>query len=531
MKKKFYVIFGILICFMQVRISYSQGEQGKDARFDIRSDKVKKSKNSYTRLWGNVSFSKVDLVITCDSAHYYEEEGRLIAYSHVKMKNNEGLTVTGDQLFYYKETKNAIVTGEVKMEDNDIILTTTELNYNLQTNSATYNKSADIISKSDGTTIYSIIGNYNAPNKVIHFNDSVLIHSESNIIESDSVDYFMETKKSILKGPSIITSEENRIYTEHGVYNDELNYAILDLNAVIYSENTILSADSIYYDKNTRIAKAYKNIHLEDTSSKVDGYGDYAIYNEINKTCILTDEPWIRQLSEKSKTNDSLRDVVYDTLYVHADSLKYINDSITKEIWGYQKVKMFKNDIQTMSDTLFFNQSDSVIHLIKNPVVWEKDNQIFGKQISIYFKNKKINNVKVSNGAFVASKPFKADTSAYNQVKGDSINAYFADNKLRKIYVYGTCLTRYYIYEEEDNNTIKKTGFNVTESSDIIVYAKEGDIDRINFTDTPDGKMMPLKDINPKLLYLDGFIWLDEHRPKKWKDIFKWTELKNDLIQ
>ena len=43
--------------------------------------------------------------------------------------------------------------------------------------------------------------------------------------------------------------------------------------------------------------------------------------------------------------------------------------------------------------------------------------------------------------------------------------------------------------------------------------------------------MMPLKDINPKLLYLNGFIWLDEHRPKKWEDIFKWIELNKELIK
>ena len=382
MKKNFYFIFGILICFMQIGISYSQGDV-----FKIKNKKTIKTKNGYIRLLHNVTFTKKDLIIKCDSAHYYKKKGKIIAYSHVKMDNNSGLTVTGDQLNYYFNSKKSIITGNVKMVDDNIVLTTSELHYNLRSNNATYYKSADIVSKTDETTIYSIYGAYNAPKKTIYFKDSVVINSNKTTIESDSVDYFMNNKTSILRGPSTITSNENIIYTEHGIYDDLKDIAILDLNPVIYTNDAILKADSIYYNKQNRIAKAFKNIHLKDTSNKLDGYGDFAIYNEITKTSILADKPWIKQLSEKSK--DSSGNLIYDTLYVHADSLKYINDSAHKEIWGYRKVKMFRNDIQAMSDTLYFNQNDSVIHLIKNPVVWEKDNQLFGKQISVYFKNKK----------------------------------------------------------------------------------------------------------------------------------------------
>ena len=509
---------------MQIGISYSQGDV-----FKIKNKKTIKTKNGYIRLLYNVTFTKKDLVIKCDSAHFYKKAEKLIAYNNVKMKTNDGLTVTGDQLNYYLDTKKSIISGDVEMIDKNIILKTTELHYNLKSNNATYYKSADIKSKTDETTIYSIFGAYNAPKKTIYFKDSVVITSDNTIIKSDSVDYFMSKKTSILRGPSYIYSDENTIYTEHGLYDDLKDVAILDLNPVIYTNDAVLKADSIYYNKTNRIAKAYKNIHLKDSSNKIDGYGDFAIYNEITKTSILTDKPWIKQLSDKGINSSGTK--LYDTLYVHADSLKYINDSVTKEIWGYSKVKMYRADIQTMSDTLYFNQNDSVIHLIKNPIVWEKDNQLFGKKISVYFKNKKINNVKISNGAFVVSKPFKNDEESFNQVKGDSINALFKNSKLHIVYVYGFCQTRYFPSEEDENKQIKKTGLNTTESSDIIVYAKNGTIDRITFTDTPDGKMMPLKDINPKLLYLNGFIWLDDYRPKKWQDIFKWKELNKELIK
>ena len=86
-----------------------------------------------------------------------------------------------------------------------------------------------------------------------------------------------------------------------------------------------------------------------------------------------------------------------------------------------------------------------------------------------------------------------------------------------KIDVKGNGQTLYFPKDRE--NLI---GINRAESTDITIYMKESKIDRINLILAPDATLFPPDELLKDELYMKGFVWLDDHRPKNKFDIFIW---------
>ena len=73
-------------------------------------------------------------------------------------------------------------------------------------------------------------------------------------------------------------------------------------------------------------------------------------------------------------------------------------------------------------------------------------------------------------------------------------------------------------------------GVNIGESSNIKIYLKEGELDRINMITSPAATLYPPEQLSQEDMFLSGFIWLNEHRPRKMEDVFEWEEVKPNLL-
>ena len=78
-------------------------------------------------------------------------------------------------------------------------------------------------------------------------------------------------------------------------------------------------------------------------------------------------------------------------------------------------------------------------------------------------------------------------------------------------------------YARDDNGII---GLNKAESSSIIIYLKQSKVHKISLLTSPDGQMTPLGQITEPDKSLKDFRWLDNIRPKSYKDIFIKTNQK-----
>jgi thiamine pyrophosphokinase len=58
--------------------------------------------------------------------------------------------------------------------------------------------------------------------------------------------------------------------------------------------------------------------------------------------------------------------------------------------------------------------------------------------------------------------------------------------------------------------------------SDLIIYLKDNQINKITFVNKPDATLFPIEQADPKEFKLKGFNWRLNERPNSFVDIFKW---------
>jgi hypothetical protein len=206
-----------------------------------------------------------------------------------------------------------------------------------------------------------------------------------------------------------------------------------------------------------------------------------------------------------------------DSLFMHSDTVYATFDSAQeiKTVHCYHKVKFFKPDLQGMCDSLTYLSSDSAMTMYREPVMWSDSNQMTADSIRLLMRNGEADSLKMYSSAFIISRD---DSNSFNQLKGRNLVAKFRNNQLYKINILGNSQTIYYV-REEDRTLI---GINVAVSSDMLIFLDDNKLKTITYIERPEQHLYPEKDIPEKERKLKNFKWLENRRPVKKEDIFKW---------
>jgi len=253
-------------------------------------------------------------------------------------------------------------------------------------------------------------------------------------METDTLNYGNISEIAYFKGPTFIYSDENIIYCENGWYDTQSDISQFNENAYLNNGNQILSGDSLWYSRNEGIGKAYQNVAIIDTTERVNIYGDYGEYFELLGKTLITGRAELMQYDD------------LDSLFLHGDTLLAVSDSIAGDkIYAYNRVKFYRKDMQGAADSVIFAQSDSLIHMYKDPILWSENLQITGDTIQIKSLEGSIENLYVFDHAFMVN---KIDSVMYNQIKGKRLTGHFRDNELYKVFIRGNGQSLYYASEE-----------------------------------------------------------------------------------
>jgi lipopolysaccharide export system protein LptA len=494
----------LLLIFFNICFIQSFAQQTRKINHD--ADNMEYDRNLASgayRLLGNVVFRHEKAIMYCDSAYFYSEDNSLDAFDNVYINQADSLHLYGDFLHYDGNTRVANVRKNVRLISEETNLYTDALDFDLKSNVGYYTRGADIVSGQN--KLNSREGYYYSNSTMYFFKDSVVIINPDYTIYSDTLKYNTTTNISYFLGPTEIISDSNYIYCESGWYNTETDISFLKDNARLQNPKQTIKGDSLYYERANGYGEAYKNVELLDTEQKIILKGNFATYNEITEDALITDKAVLIQITEP------------DSLYVHADTLtSEIDTSGYKIMKAYNRVKMYKSNLQGKCDSMSYTFKDSVIRLYYEPVLWSEEHQLTSEYIEILTKNRQIDELHMIRLAFIIS---QEDTVKFNQVKGKEMICYFRDNDLYKVDVKGNGQTVYY---PKDGDEI--IGVNKAESSDLIIYLEENEIKEIIFYTKPDATLYPLEKAPQNELKLKDFIWLDRYRPYKKEDIFTWIE-------
>ena len=183
-------------------------------------------------------------------------------------------------------------------------------------------------------------------------------------------------------------------------------------------------------------------------------------------------------------------------------------DSTYKMIKAYRNVRMYRSDTQLISDSLVMLNTDSIIRLYREPILWSESNQITADSMAIHTRNEVISKAHFMGNPLMGS---EIDTMYYNQVKGKEMIAYFADGKVYRNDVNGNAQTIYYLQDDENTEV---TALMYIESSGITFYLVDGEMDKITYKQNPEYFIYPLGMVPETQKYrLDNFEWHDDKRP------------------
>ena len=496
MKSKLLLIASFFLLLSQTVVAQEQDTvQRKKTRIHIEHYDVatfSKSMGDMQRLIGNVKMRHDSAYFFCDSAYFFEKTNSFNAFQNVHIIVNDSVEIFSDLLDYDGNTRFAEFFDNVKLMDDSTTLLTEYLTYDRNLHLACYPDSATTY-RGDKTLI-SCIGYYRDDLKEFSFFENVEVTSPKYQMFTDTLYYNTNIEKMWFEGPTIIINEENTLDGEHGYYLVDEDIAFLDKRPVMRNETQRMKSDSMYYNRNIGLAKAYDHVDMIDTSYKVVMRGNYVEMWENKGLSFATDSAYAI-----SYDNDNS-----DSLYIHGDTLFMYFDKQkeeAKKLIARRNVRFFKSDMQGKCDTLTYLVADSTIRMRVNPILWAEDSQMTGIDIDIKIKDQAIDWVLQKGNAFIISQ----DT----------------DGGIHRVNVDGDKAETIYWIRDDDGSLI---GIDVSNSETMVIEMENQNISIIKSFKGISETMYPESDLSESSRYLQGFKWHDEARPRDKNDIFRRIE-------
>ncbi len=480
-------------------------------------------------LKGDVIFRHEEALMYCDSAYFYEQTNSLDAFGHVRFEQGDTLKGYGDKLFYDGNTKIARLRENVKLvhgkekgprgrKANPTILTTDSLNYDRNENLAYYFTGGTI--KDSLNTLTSVRGQYAPNTKQATFSQDVHLNNPKFTLVSDTLIYNTETKVADIVSPTtIVYEQETNIYTSRGWYNtDNERSMLLDRSVVEHTDGKRMTGDTIFYDKFVGFGQVQGNMEMSDTVQQATLYGHYGEMWEDDSRGYATDSALMVDWSDPEHK-----------AYIHADTLfteelhytdSAMMDSTYRRVRAYHGVRVFRDDMQMVCDSMVYLGNDSTIHLYTHPICWSDSQQISADSIVVYIVNEAVDHAVGTGNALCVM----ADTlDLFNQMSGKELTAYMKDGEVNLVDVSGNALTIYYP-KEDDGDVV---GVNTTESSYIRVYVENQQVERIRFTKETTGVLYPMDQVPEGADRLPQFFWASYIRPVDADDVFRKVKFEN----
>lgn len=494
----------LLVCsetaHAQKRVDIKKANQLKGAKLP--------SGEQIQKLIGDVILNQNETTIYCDSAYIFRDKNFVEAFGRVKITEGDSLTITGKRLEYDGNTKVAKFRNNVvftklatatlytdhldfdrvknmayylnggRLVDSINVLTSRKGYYNSTSNMASFKK--DVVVKNPDYTMTADSLQYNSTTKIIYFRTpTTVVSKDSSTFVYNSGEYDTKTKQSVLK-EGVGESEEYKIIS-HGYNLDDLRKVYLFRGDVVMSskkENLIIYGQKADYLKSKGISKVYDHAYL-------------------------------------AKVTDQ------DTLFITADTLVSVEhaDPKKKRLLAYHNVKIFRNDLQGVADSIEYRSADSIIYFYKKPVLWSEGNQMKADSISMLIRNKTIDKIFMNVNSFVISRDTLFN---FNQIKGRKMTAEFRNGNVNRVFVNGNGESLYFALEEnkKDSTDAKALGMNKIICSDITIRFVEGKVNNMTFYTRPDANFIPPHELKDEDKELPGFEWLEALKPRR-EDVVK----------
>ena len=484
-------------------------------------------------LKGDVRFRHDSVLMYCDSAYFFEKQNSLHAFGHVHLIQGDSIEGFGDILYYNGNTKLARFRNNVKLIHNSkTTLTTDSLNYDRNNNIAYYFSGGTI---EDGLNVLtSVWGQYTPNNNKALFRGDVYLQHPKFVLNTDTLCYNTATYRADLVSQTCIVYEhETTIFSSNGWYNTETEHSmLLDRSLVVHSDGMTLTGDTIFYDKLAGYGKVLGGMQSVDSTNHITLYGNKGEVWERDNHGYVTDSAMLVEWSDSLAFTYMHADTLFtdqipyrrcdliakdsllvDSVWHYPASDTSWTDTTYLQIRAYYNVRIFRNDMQSVCDSVHYDGLDSIATLCGNPVCWNGDNQVSADTMRVYIKDGAVDYMHGLGNAIAIKRESALE---YDQLAGKEMLAYVREGDVYLVDVQGNAETVFYPREDDGSYV----GVNRTQSSFVKLYLENRQIHHILFTTATTGVMIPMSQATDEDKYLATFFWAEQERPRKPGDIF-----------
>ena len=457
---------------------------------------------------GHVQFMHKGAKMWCDSAYFYQQTNSFRAFGHVKMVQGDTLSLTCERAYYDGQAQLMEARKNVWLKHRGQTLNTDSLNYDRLYNNAYFFEGGTLTDKNQ--KLVADWGQYNTQTREAVFYYNVKMIENDRIITTDTLQYNTLTSMAHVLGPSQITSKTGVIETRDGYLNTKTSMSTLYGRSTVNDKDKTITGDSLYYDDKTGQSEGYGDVVYVDKKNKNSLLCQRFKYNEKTGTGWATGKLLAKDYSQK------------DTLYVHADSVKFFTynintDSVYRMAHCFKHVRAYRQDVQAVCDSMVANSKDSCLTMYRDPIVWNANRQLLGEVIKIYMQDSTVKEAHVLGQALSVEQ--MPDSVHFNQLSSKDMFAYFIDGNVRRNDAVSNVRSIYFSVDDKDSTLI---GLNYLETDTMRMFiSAERQLQKI-WTCRFEATLYPMSQIPPGKEKLEAFGWFDYVRPLNKDDLFEW---------
>lgn len=486
----------ILLSILILLVGFGASQAQESNTLEIMQADSLKGAVGFERLLGNIKMKNQSTLISCDSAHFFRGENRVKLYGNVWIEDEEDSVTTSSAYAEYDgNTKIAKLRNEVVLTNVETMVFTDYLDFDRISNIADYFNGGKVVDTTN--VLLSEKGRYEVSLERITFREDVVLINPDYTLKTNYLVYLTIPKTAETKGLTNLKSKEgNTLDAQNGSFYDTQNKNFRFFDGIVETPATRVKGGELIYRENEAYFEGNDDVQVFNKERNVEIYGDKGRHWEDRGYSQVFGNALVRKYFEK------------DTLLMAADTLisqDHASDSI-KYLLAFSSIRLIHQDMSAISDSLSYNYSDSTIRLFQDPVVWSSRSQITADSMKFYVENEELKTLEMRQNSIVAS----LDTLAnFNQMKGRTMVGDFEEGRLETLRVDGNGESLYYLLEGD--SLIQ--GVNRTISATIFMSFQEGNLKKVKYGVKPEGRLIPVQDLEEEDRRLEGFVWRAEERP------------------
>jgi lipopolysaccharide export system protein LptA len=257
---------------------------------------------------GDVKLRQGNAIMLCDSCVINSRTNVLEAWGKVHIIDSDTAHITANHLRYMGNAKLAYLDGNVKLTDGQAVLTTPDLEYDMETNIGTYKNGGRVVNKKSVLT--SKEGFYYADLKDVYFKKNVILKDPAYDIATDSLLYNTTTQTTRFISSTTIKDSSGRVIkTKDGFFNQQTGKAEFGQNPEIFDGPRIVRGRNVAFNDSTGIYQVEGNAVIIDTAQGTTIIGGVIFQNRKTEAVLATRKPLMIIRQEN------------DSIYISADTL------------------------------------------------------------------------------------------------------------------------------------------------------------------------------------------------------------------